>query len=57
MRSFRWKGKLETFERINKAISSWKARKAKWFINKFRYNGLLDPIGKSDITEKDDSSS
>ena len=57
MRSSGWKGKPETFERINKAISSWKAGKAKWFINKFRYDRLLDPIGKSDTTEKDDLSS
>ena len=57
MRSSGWKGKPETFERINKAISSWKAGKAKWFVNKFGYDGLPDPMGKSDTTEKDDSSS
>jgi hypothetical protein len=43
IRSSRWKGKPETFEKINKVINSWKTRRTKWFIEKFEYDGLKDP--------------
>ena len=55
-----WKGKPETFEKINKAINSWESNKIKWFVDKFKYDGLKDSkptsIEKSDATKEGNSS-
>jgi hypothetical protein len=52
-----WKGKKETFEKINKVLKTWDEGKVKWFIDKFRYDGLKEskPIEKSDTTKEGDS--
>jgi Reverse transcriptase (RNA-dependent DNA polymerase)/Pol polyprotein, beta-barrel domain len=48
-----WKGKPEIFEKINKAINSWESDKIKWFVDKFKYDGLKD--SKKDATKDGDS--
>ena len=37
-----WKGKPETFEKINKVLKTWEDGKIKWFIRRFKYDGLND---------------
>ena len=57
-----WKGKQETFNKINKALKTWEEGKVKWFVDKFGYNGLKEstttdskPTDKSDTTKEGDT--
>ena len=57
-----WKGKQETFNKINKVLKTWEEGKVKWFIDKFGYDGLKEStttdsklIEKSDTTKEGDS--
>jgi hypothetical protein len=58
-RPSRWKGKKETFEKINKVLKTWDEGKVKWFVDKFGYDGLKEsdskPAEKSDTTKEGDS--
>jgi hypothetical protein len=55
-RPSRWKGKPETFNKINKVLKTWDDGKVKWFIDKFGYDGLKEttPIEKVDTTKEGD---
>jgi len=46
-----WKGKPETFEKINKTINSWEKEKIEWFLKKFKYDGLKDLAATSQQTQ------
>src|SRR5438876_6259484 len=48
-----WKGKKETFEKINKALKEWESGKCTWFIKKFKYDGWKDPKKRSATDKKD----
>ena len=37
-----WKGKQETFDKINKELKTWDEGRVKWFIDLFKYDGLQD---------------
>ena len=37
-----WKGKPETFDKINKMLNSWTDSRVKWFIDTFKYDRLKD---------------
>ena len=50
-RPSRWKGKKETFDKINKVLKTWDEGKVKWFIEKFKYNGLKEST--TTVLEKD----
>ena len=52
-----WKGKPETFQKINKVIKSWDSGKIKWFVDKFKYDGLKDStaLQKNDTTKEGDT--
>jgi hypothetical protein len=61
-RPSRWKGKQETFNKINKVLKTWEEGKVKWFVNRFRYDGLKesttiekDSKPTSDTTKEGDS--
>jgi len=41
-----WRGKPEVFEQINKKVKRWNEGKLKWFINKFKYDGLEEKDSK-----------
>jgi hypothetical protein len=48
-----WKGKPETFEKINKTINSWESGRIKWFVDRFKYDGLKDSKKDSKDTTKE----
>ena len=54
-----WKGKPEIFEKINKVVKTWEDGKIKWFVEKFKYDGLKGystaDIRKDDTTKEGDS--
>jgi hypothetical protein len=50
-----WKGKPKTFKKINKTINSWKSDKIKWFVDKFKYDGLKDSNSSTSETQKKDT--
>ena len=37
-----WKGKPEIFNKINQVLKTWEEGKVKWFVNRFKYDGLKD---------------
>ena len=47
-----WKGKPEAFEKINKTLSTWDDGKVKWFVDRFKYDGLKDSKKASTSQEK-----
>jgi len=52
-----WKGKPETFDKINDAISKWKKEQRHWFIRKFKYDGLEKGSRKTSKKNKDQKDS
>ena len=51
-RSSGWKGKPETFEKINKVINKWGRAKRKWFVKKFKYDGLQEKSSEEKNAKK-----
>jgi hypothetical protein len=50
-----WKGKPEVFEKINKEINTWESGRIKWFVDKFKYDGLKESKSTTSETPKKDS--
>ena len=52
-----WTGKQETFDKINKVLKTWDEGKLKWFVDKFKYDGLkMDGNSKNNDSQKDNDS-